>query len=129
MLGLSYDDKDSLVSLSLDEEYGSDYPLMISLNDSLWRIERPGCGSSYCGFGMEFYCRYDEPKEEILNSILDDGSSWAHELPTSFEGLCICHTTAALVRDLYYPVFDLLHFNSFWSEVIVNYQHFDQIEK
>lgn len=28
------------------------------------------------------------------------------------------------VRDLYFPVFDLLHFNSFWSEVHVAYQHF-----
>lgn len=33
-------------------------------------------------------------------------------------------TTMAFVRDLYFPVFDLLHFNSFWSEVHVAYQHF-----
>lgn len=124
VLGVDCDDRDSLTPMSVDKDFGSDYPLMISLNDSLWRIERPDSGSSYCGFGLEFYCRYDEPKEEILNSILDDGSSWAHELPTAFEGLYICHTTMVFVRDLYFPVFDLLHFNSFWSEVHVAYQHF-----
>lgn len=67
-----------------------------------------------------------DPEEGILHDGLDDGISWAHELPTPFEGLCVCHTTAAFVRDLHYPVFDLLHLNGFWSEVNVAYQHFSQ---
>ena len=128
ILGTGYEDENSVVHLSLDEDYGSDFPLMISVNQSLLDVEECWMKSHFCGYGVAFHCRYDEPKEDILNSILDDGVSWAHELPTAFEGICICHTTMAFVRDLYYPVFDLLHLNHFWSEVDVAYQHFSQIE-
>lgn len=126
VLGFNYDDKESVSPMSIDRDYGSDYPLMVAVNECLWDIERPNCGSPYLGMGLEFHCRYDEAKEDILHDGLDDGISWAHELPTPFEGLCICHTTAAFVRDLHYPVFDLLHLNDFWSEVNVAYQHFSQ---
>ena len=124
MLGTGYNDEDSVVHLSLDDDYGSDLPLMISVNECLLDEENYKMASHYCGYGLEFYCPYDKPKEVILHNGLDDGVSWAHKLPTPFEGLCICHTTASFVKDLYYPVFDLLHFNSFWSEVLVAYQHF-----
>lgn len=124
MLGFSFDDKDSVLALSIDEDYGSDYPLMMSVNESLLKVEKPHCGSSYLGAGLEWHCRYDHTREDILDDILDDGVSWAHELPTPFEDLCICHTTVAFVKDLCYPVFDLLHVNDFWSKVEVAYQHF-----
>jgi hypothetical protein len=128
MLGFSFDDKDSVLALPIDEDYGSDYPLMMSVNESLLNAEKPFCGSPYLGAGLEWHCRYDHTREDILDDILDDGVSWAHELPTPFEGLCICHTTMAFVKELCYPVFDLLHVNDFWSEVEVAYQHFTQIK-
>ena len=128
MLGFSFDNKDSVLTLSIDEDYGSNYPLMMSVNESLLKAEKLHCGSSYLGTGLEWCCRYDHTRKEILDDILDNGVSWAHELPTPFEGLCICHTTVAFVKDLCYPVFDLLHVNDFWSEVEVAYQHFTQIK-
>ena len=124
VLGFEGDDKYSLMPMTIDKEYDSDYPLMITVNESLWGVEKPDKGSPYSGIGLEWSCRYNQTRKEIINDILDDGVSWAHEFHIPFEGLCICHTTMAFVRDLYFPVFDLLHFNSFWSEVHVAYQQF-----
>ena len=66
----------------------------------------------------------------ILSSgDLDDGVSWAHEIPGTYEDICICHTTALFGRDCGYPIQDVLQLNDFWNEVHVRYQQFATQDK
>ena len=97
--------------------YGSEYQLMIATNNWL-------TGDEPLHF-LELSCRYDWSREMILSSgDLDDGVSWAHEIPGTYEGICICHTTALFGRDCGYPIQDVLQLNDFWNEVRVRYQQF-----
>lgn len=118
LLGFGYNDENSILPLSLDADYGSDYSLMMAANESLLRLEKHRTVSLYREIGIKYYCHYNQEKEIVL-----------HDLPLSFDGICICHTTAAMIRDLHYPVFDLLHMNDFWSEVHVTYKRYSKLEQ
>lgn len=117
-LRFSYNDEDSILSYEGADVYGSDYRLMIALNNYL-------TGEEYQHF-LEFYCRYNWPRKIILEPGYreDDGQSWAHHTPGYFDGICICHTTACFCRYLGYPIQDVLQLNDFWNEVHVRYQQF-----
>lgn len=117
-----YNDEQSVLPMECDDEYGSDYKLMMSVNDML-----QGRGL-FGGKGLEFSCRYD--KDDSIYD-LDDGVSWGHEFGPAphFEGICICHTASAFVSKFGYPVFDLLRMNDFWTEIHVIFQNFDYIKR
>ena len=102
--------------------YGSDFRLMIATNNYL-------TGEENLHY-LELNCRYNEPRESILESgNCDDGKSWSHETPGLFLGICVCHTTAIFCRDLDYPIQDILQLNDFWNEVHVRYQQFATQDK
>ena len=116
-LKFSYNGEDSILPYDGADMYGSDYRLMIATNDWL-------TGDEPLHF-LELSCRYDWSREMILSSgDLDDGVSWAHEIPGTYEDICICHTTALFGRDCGYPIQDILQLNDFWNEVHVRYQQF-----
>jgi hypothetical protein len=101
-----------------DPAYGSNFPLMISLNNHMrFLSNRPY---------LELSCRYNDSRKSILSSgnCDIDNLSWAHEIAGAFDGIYICHTTAVFCRDFGYPVVDVLHMNDFWNEVHVRYQQF-----
>ena len=123
LIAYAYNDEESVLPMACDDEYGSDYKLMMSVNNSLhYRRDM------FDGAGEEFYCRYD--KDDPIYDY-DDGVSWGHEFgpAPSFEGICICHTACVFVKELNYPVFDLLRMNDFWTEIHVIYQNFDRIKE
>lgn len=121
-LSFSYNGEDSVLSYDGADVYGSDYRLMIAANNWLTGKEP----NHY----LELSCRYDWSREMILESgDCDDGESWAHEIPGTYEGICICHTTACFCRDFGYPIQDVLQLNDFWNEVHVCYQHFATQDK
>ena len=117
-----YNDEQSVLPMGCDDEYGSDYKLMMSVNDMLNYRELFGRK------GLEFSCRYDND-DAIYD--LDDGVSWGHEFGPSpcFEGICICHSASAFVSEFGYPVFDLLRMNDFWTEIHVVFQNFGYIKE
>lgn len=117
-----YNDEQSVLPMECDDEYGSDYKLMMSVNDMLQDRGLFGCK------GMEILCRYDH---EDTFCELDNGMSWEHEFGPAphFEGICICHTASAFVRELGYPVFDLLRMNDLWTEIHIVFQNFGYIKK
>lgn len=116
-LRFSYNDEDSILPYEGADVYGSDYRLMIALNNYLTCNE----GLHY----LELDCRYNWPKQRILESEdLDDGQSWSHHTSGVFEGICICYTTACFCRYFGYPIQDVLQLNDFWNEVHVRYQQF-----
>ena len=121
-LKFSYNGEESILPYDGAEMYGSDYRLMIATNNWL-------TGDEPLHF-LELSCRYDWSREMILSSgDLDDGVSWAHEIPGGYEGICICHTTALFGRNCGYPIQEVLQLNDFWSEVHVRYQQFATQDK
>lgn len=117
-LRFSYNGEESILSYEGDDAYGSDYKLMIHLNDLLRFLGN----EPY----LELDCRYNDSRETILESgnCDCDDLSWAHETSGVFEGIYICHTTACFCRDFGYPIQDVLQLNDFWNEVHVWYQQF-----
>ena len=116
-----FDDERSVLPMECDNDYGSDYRLMMSVNYSLQHRD------PFDGEGLEFSCRYDQ--EDTIYE-LEDGESWGHEFgpASSFEGICVCYTASAFVSKFGYPVYDLLHMNDFWTEIHVVFQNFDFIK-
>ena len=106
-LRFSYNDKVSILPYDGDEFYGSNYELMINVRDWL--------KSDSHNNQVEIYLECNN---------LDDGQTWAHDKPTEFDGIIVCHTTCQFIRDFGYPIVDFLHLNDFWSEVHVRFQHF-----
>ena len=118
ILRFSYNEEESILSYEGDDAYGTDYQLMISLNDLIRFLGRE--------HHLELDCRYNDSRESILESCNCDCDdlSWAHETCGVFEGIYICHTTAVFCRDFGYAMVDVLHLNDFWNEVHVRYQQF-----
>lgn len=117
-LRYSYNEEDSVFPYEGSEIYGSDFRLMIAANNLL-------TNSDPSPF-LEFYCRYNDSRDRILESgNCDDDYTWAHDTPfTEDPEVYICHTMAVFCRDLGYPAQDVLQLNDFWNEVQVRYQHF-----
>ena len=114
------DTEHSIVLLEDDMIYGSDFALMIAAQD-LIKDFRFGL-KHIVDIGM----RYDKPETWSMynNLIIGDGNSWTHELADDFDGINICHSTAALSSYLHYPTIDILHMNDFVCEVNIKHQHF-----
>lgn len=115
-LRFCYNGEKSSLPYDGDEVYGSGFEQIINVRDLLNTYSQSN--------QVELFCRYNDERESILDNILDDGHSWAHDIPTEFDGIIICHTTCQFIRDFGYPIVDFLHLNDFWSEVHVRYQNF-----
>ena len=122
-LAYIYDDDKSVLSLSSDCRYGSDYQSMMSIICEMENTNISG------GKGLELHARYDKLEESLLANMQDDGDSWAHEMPAhlDYDEICVCYALCAFCRDSLFSVFDVLHMNAFWSTVNVEYQNFSTL--
>ena len=112
LLKYSYNDMSSVLPYNGDDVYGSNFTMMISLNNWL-------TGDDPFHY-LELHCRYDDWRVNNLQSRhLDDGNSWAHDISGKFDGIALCHTTKLFACNLGYPLVDVLHLNDFRSEVKV----------
>lgn len=115
-LTFDFGDLEDINLLPEAERYGSNFPLMMStiymLNDDRETIE--------------FNCNYKDDRETIIHDELEDGHSWAHDIPVScdFDGICISHTMVDMCRYMLYSVIDVLQMKTVWTEVVVQYQNF-----
>lgn len=112
-----FDGELSVFELPQDDYYGSDFRMMIAVQEQLMSERLTDCLPNIV---------YLHNEKKPFRSAFDDGQSWAHELCRPYEGLNICHTLAALSSYQHFCDLDILRLNSFWSEVTVKYQHFDE---
>ena len=124
------DGPESVLHLSNDRYYGSDFTRMLQIIDWL------------------YFCRTDgfileEIESTLLKSIepddspsmsdaelgftddLDDGNTWAEACldHPAFKYICICHAVHDICTHKSYSIPDLLHMNDFWCEVKIIHQH------
>lgn len=114
-LRFCYNDDESVLSLSDDELYGSNFKIMINLISAL------------------SHDTYAENIEDFNpdSSILDDGKSW-FEYPfrgrEEFNGIIICHAVHQLTDHQLYSIPDLLRLNDFWTEANFKIQSITDIK-
>lgn len=120
----------SVLHLSNDRYYGSDFSRMLQIIDWL------------------YFCRTDGFRlEEIENTLtksiepddtpsmsdaeleftddLNDGTTWAEACldHPAFKHICICHAVHDICTHKSYSISDLLRMNDFWCEVKIMHQH------
>ena len=123
-------DETSVLPMSNDGYYGSDFYRMLQVIDWLYMREAEG-------FKLEAIeetgCKSWEPKDVPEQSdaelgfedSLNDGTTWA-EGPLrhpALESICLCHAVHDICTHKYYSIPDLLRMNDFWCEVKVTHQH------
>lgn len=124
------DGDESVLPMTNDDYYGSDFGRMLRIIDWLYvckcdgfrlpEIEQTICKS------IEPEDRPDMRDEEFgFENGLDDGTTWAEGCLRHpvFEPICICHAVHDLCTHKNYSIPDLLRMNDFWCEVKVTHQH------
>ena len=123
-LTFGMNDTDSILPMSNDDYYGSDFAFVFEVIACLYthkylRLEE-----------IEFsYCyKVDMDKDEMQAADnLNDGQSWYHaNMPAAdnLSHLCICHAIYDLNMHKPYSIPDILRMNDFSVEVAVKHQHF-----
>lgn len=129
-LKYNYDGPNSVLHLSNDRYYGSDFTRMLQIIDWLYFCRTDG-------FGLEeiesTLAKSIEPDDNPSMSDaelgfaddFDDGSTWAEgwlDHP-AFKHICICHAVHDICTHKSYSIPDLLRMNDFWCEVKITHQH------
>lgn len=129
-LRYSCDSDESVLCMTNDGYYGSDFVKMLSVIDWLYvykcdGFQQPEIEQTIC-LNIE---PDDNPnmsdKELGYENSLDDGTTWA-EGPLwhpAFEQVCICHAVHDICTHKSYSIPDLLRMNNFWYEVKITHQH------
>ena len=122
-------ERSSVLSLSNDDYYGSNFYVMLAVIDWLYvynvlemqEIER--CRSYFC---PSCYSP-DLSNEELgMTDVLNDGTTWYKSCSPAADKLnhlCICHAIHDLSSWKPYSIPDILRMNDFWVEVTVKHQH------
>ncbi len=122
------DDADSVLPMTNDRYYGSDFLRMLQIIDRLY-----ACGAD--GFESpeieKIVCGDIDLKEEPLGcdtkfvDDLNDGTTWAEASldQPAFRHICICYAVHDICTHKYYSIPDLLRMNDFWCEVKITHQH------
>lgn len=125
-LTFNVSDADSLLSMSNDDYYGSDFAATLAIIDELYPDDDV-IEFSYCYCRPSDY-RADMSSEELgVVDILNDGDSWyeaCQPAADKLQHLCICHAINELNMHKPYSIPDILRMNDFWVEVVVKHQHF-----
>jgi len=124
------DGEDSVLPMTNDAYYGSDFNRMLRIIDWLYLQK---CDGFLLPEIVQTTCKCIEPadtpamtdEEFGFDNILDDGVTWAEAClcHPAFEHLCICYAVHDLCTHKNYSVPDLLRMNDFWCEVKVTHQH------
>ena len=123
-LKFEMNDKDSILPMSNDNYYGSDFELVFEIISCLYLhkyLRREEIEFSYC-------YKVDMDKDDMQDADnLNDGQSWYHaNMPAAdkLSHLCICHAMYDLNMHKPYSIPDILRMNDFSVEVAVKHQHF-----
>lgn len=124
------DGEDSVLPMTNDAYYGSDFSRMLQIIDWLYLQK---CDGFQLPEIEQTICKSIEPADTPamtdeafgFDNILDDGTTWAEAClcHPAFEHICICHAVHDLCTHKKYSVPDLLRMNDFWCEVTVKHQH------
>lgn len=129
-LKYNYDGPESVLHLTNDHYYGSDFTRMLQIIGWLYACDvdefqpeeiectssgsidpddNPSMSDAELGFADDF----------------DDGSTWAEGLldHPAFKHICICHAVHDICTHKSYSIPDLLRMNDFWCEVKIIHQH------
>ena len=125
-------DQNSVIPMSNDEYYGSNFYAMLSVIDWLFtcdvlaleEIERCSC------YLTPSYSRPDINGEELrLIDNLNDGTTWYESVQPAankLSHLCICHAIHDLSCHKPYSIPDILRMNDFCVEVKFKHQHWEE---
>ena len=123
-LKFEMNDEDSILPMSNDAYYGSDFAFVFEVIACLYThkyLRREEIEFSYC-------YKVDMDKDEMQAADnLNDGQSWCHaNMPAAdnLSHLCICHAIYDLNMHKPYSIPDILRMNDFSVEVAVKHQHF-----
>ena len=129
-LKFEMNDEDSILPMSNDNYYGSDFKLVFEIISCLYLhkyLRREEIEFCYC------YCpanNYHEDMDRNKLQIADnpnDGDSWyepCQPAADKLSHLCICHAIYDLNMHKPYSIPDILRMNDFTVEVAVKHQHF-----
>lgn len=123
-LKFEMNDEDSILPMSNDNYYGSDFAFAFEVIACLYthkylRLEE--IEFSYC-----YKVVMDKDEMQVADN-LNDGQSWYHaNMPAAdkLSHLCICHAIYDLNMHKPYSIPDILRMNDFTVEVAVKHQHF-----
>lgn len=128
-LKFSVRDRGSVLPMSNDNYYGSDFYAMLSVVDWLYtcnvlaieEIEQCRCYLSPSDYRPEM------SRDELgIKDDLNDGTTWYESVQPAADKLshlCICHAIHDLSDHKPYSIPDILRMNDFWVEVMVKHQH------
>ena len=123
-LKFEMNDKDSILPMSNDNYYGSDFELVFEIISCLYLhkyLRREEIEFSYC-------YKVDMDKDDMQDADnLNDGDSWyeaCQPAADKLSHLCICHAIYDLNMHKPYSIPDILRMNDFSVEVAVKHQHF-----
>ncbi len=129
-LKFEMNDEDSILPMSNDAYYGSDFELVFDIISCLYLhkyLRREEIEFCYCYCPANNYHEdMDRNKLQIADN-LNDGQSWYHaNMPAAdkLSHLCICHAIHDLNMHKPYSIPDILRMNDFTVEVVVKHQHF-----
>ena len=117
--------ENSVLQLSDDAFYGSNFNRMVELIHSVEAVEEIASVCKYldCGDVSE-----SSDAKLGFEDWSDDGTSWAEGWLRckEFEHISICHAIHDLCTHKHYSIPDLLRLNNFVCEITVKYQHIEE---
>ncbi|MBR5465593.1 MAG: hypothetical protein IKU77_07400 [Alistipes sp.] len=129
-LKFEMNDTDSILSMSNDDYYGSDFAFVFEVIACLYThnyLRREEIEFSYCYCPPNSY-RADMDREELrtADNLNDDNTWYESSQPAAdkLSHLCICHAIYDLNMHKPYSIPDILRMNDFMVEVTVKHQHF-----
>jgi hypothetical protein len=129
-LKVEMNDSESILPMSNDDYYGSDFELVFEIISCLYLhkyLRHEDIEFCFCYCLPNTY-RADMSRDElVLADNLNDGQSWYHaNMPAAdnLSHLCICHAIYDLNMHKPYSIPDILRMNDFTVEVAVKHQHF-----
>ena len=127
-LKFEMNDTDSILPMSNDDYYGSDFAFVFEVIACLYThnyLRREEIEFSYC---LPSTYKADMSREELRTADnLNDGKTWyeaCQPAANMLSHLCICHAIYDLNMHKPYSIPDILRMNDFTVEVTVKHQHF-----
>lgn len=129
-LKFEMNDSDSILPMSNDDYYGSDFNFVFEIISCLYmhkHLHREEIEFSYCYCSPSEY-RTDMSREGLrVADNLNDGQSWYEACQPAagkLNHLCICHAIHDLNMHKPYSIPDILRMNDFTVNIAVKHQHF-----
>lgn len=121
---------ESVLHLTNDHYYGSDFTRMLQIIDWLYFCRADGFELQEIESTLPKSIEPDDSPsmsdaELEFADDLDDGTTWAEgwlDHP-AFKHICICHAMHDICTHKSYSIPDLLRMNDFWCEVKITHQH------